>query len=113
MPQPMKVWRERARARLKAQLGGRCVDCGRTEPEVRLVFSHVVPLTDEQAEFRVKIGANRRLILYRREAAEGLLVLRCQACNVEQAKEPKQGVFTFDVATLSRITQIPKERLPF
>lgn len=100
MPQDMKVWRENARRKLKEQLGGRCVDCGRTEKEVPLIFSHVVPLTDEQHEHRVKIGSTHRLVLYRKEAAENLLTLRCQSCNIKQSKEPKQGFFSFSNPTL-------------
>lgn len=113
MPQPVKIWKQKARQRLKEMLGGRCVDCGRTEPEVQLEFAHVIPLSDEQAEYRVRIGSNRRLQIYRKEAKEGLLVLRCRPCNLKQAREPKQGFFTFDVSTLSRVTNVPEERLPF
>lgn len=100
MPQDMKVWRESARRKLKEQLGGRCVDCGRTEAEVRLEFSHVVPLTPEQDEYRARIGVHSRLVLYRKEAAENLLTLRCHSCNIKQSKEPKQGFFSFSNPTL-------------
>lgn len=91
MPQNMKEWRHKAKARLKEQLGGRCVDCGSTV----VIFDHVIPLTDEQSEHRAKIGSNSRLVMYRKEAKEGLLCLRCQSCNVKKAREPKQGTLEF------------------
>lgn len=94
MGQNLKVWREGARKRLKQSLGGKCVDCGKEEPEVALIFSHIIPLSDEQHVNRVKIGATHRLVQYRKEAKEGLLTLRCQSCNVKQSKEPKQGFLT-------------------
>lgn len=93
--QDMKVWRHNARENLINQLGGRCVDCGKDKDEVKLEFSHVIPLTDEQAEHRVKIGSNKRMILYRKEAAEGLIALRCHPCNTRMSnQEPKQGFLT-------------------
>lgn len=97
MAQDMKIWRANARVRLREQLGGICVDCGTTK---NLTFSHVVPLSDEQHEYRVKVGSNKRLVLYRREAAEGLLCLRCQSCNNRQAAEPRQGFLTYDAPTV-------------
>lgn len=65
------------------------------------MFAHVIPLTDDQAEYRTQIGATARLCLYRKEIAEGLITLRCQSCNVIQSKEPKQGFFTYSVATVN------------
>lgn len=100
MPQDMKEWRHNAKKKLKEELGGKCCDCGRTEDEVPLMFAHITPLTDEQSAHRARVGANSRMVLYRKEAKENLLTLRCQSCNVKQSKEPKQGVFTFDVATV-------------
>jgi len=93
----MKEWRAKARERLKAKLGGRCVDCG---SRASLIFSHVIPLTEEQADYRCRIGSNARLVQYRREAKEGLLTLRCQSCNLKQANERGQGFFTYSTPTL-------------
>lgn len=104
MPQDMKIWRHNARQRLIAELGGKCVDCGSVE---NLTFDHVTPLTDEQAEWRAWIGANARMVLYRKEAKEGLLRIRCQRCNTRKASEPKQTTMTFDIPTTDY------ERVPF
>lgn len=91
MPQKMSVWRKKARAKLIAELtNGKncCVTCGSTQ---NLVIAHHVPLTEEQAEYRSKIGSSCRLVLYRREAKEGLVTVRCQSCNIKQSKEVDQG----------------------
>lgn len=93
--QDMKIWRKKARENLINQLGGICVDCGKTKDEVKLEFSHIMPLTEEQHDYRCKIGGNRRICLYRREAKEGLIVLRCHSCNTKMSnREPKQGFLT-------------------
>lgn len=97
MPQPMKVWRVKARQRLIEELGGVCVDCGKN---FGLVISHITPLTNEQSEYRAKIGANKRLVLYRKEAKENLVTLRCQSCNINQSQERGQGFFTYSCATV-------------
>jgi hypothetical protein len=94
MPQDMKTWRRNARQRLIDQLGGKCVDCGNDDRET-LQFDHITPLTEEQAAHRVRIGANSRMVLYRKEAAEGLLALRCPSCNTRrqarcQPKAPEE-----------------------
>jgi len=89
----MKIWRRRARVKLIIQLGGLCVDCGEDEHEL-LEFDHIVPLTDEQQEWRAKIGANARMVLNRKEAAEGLLELRCKRCNMRKSRNPKQGTLS-------------------
>jgi hypothetical protein len=81
MPQDMKTWRRKARLRLLERLGGKCVDCGLDDSD-RLVFDHITPLTREQREHRERIGINSRMVLYRKEAEEGLLAVRCQRCNI-------------------------------
>lgn len=85
MPQPVKEWRQIARRKLKIALGGECVHCG-NDNLAKLTFDHIEPLTEEQHLHRVKIGANSRLVLYRKEAKEGLLQLLCQRCQLVKNK---------------------------
>jgi len=80
----MKIWRKQARERLIADLGGVC-PCGSTQ---NLVIAHKTPLTPEQHKHRVKIGGNSRIVLYRKEHAQGLIKLLCQSCNIKEAHEP-------------------------
>lgn len=89
MPQPMKIWRKRARAKLIEQLGGVCA-CGSTE---NLVFAHKVPLSEDMLSWRSRIGANKRMTYYRRLAKKGEIYLACQSCNMKQTVEPRQGAF--------------------
>jgi len=69
-------WAHSARARLRAELGGRCVFCGSTD---NLQFDHIHPAT----RFRVarEAGFVRSTTLYRRDYAAGLLQLLCDHCN--------------------------------
>lgn len=90
----MKIWRRKARVKLLQQLGGKCVDCGEADPK-KLTFDHIVPLSNEQCEHRCRIGANSRMVLYRKEAKENLIEIRCQSCNVKKSKLPKQGTLSF------------------
>ena len=93
MPQDMIVWRKLARSRLVMQLGGECVGCGRSD---KLTFDHINPLTEEQDAHRARIGVNSRLVLYRKEAAEGLLQLLCQSCQLKkQFRNSKQNPHPF------------------
>ena len=70
-------WAERERARLLAQLGGRCVACSST---TRLEFDHINGRT-----WDVKPpGPAQRLRRYRAEIAQGLIQLLCKACNVRK-----------------------------
>lgn len=78
MPQDMKVWRRNARLRLIEALGGKCKWCPVTED---LTFAHNIPLSKEEDSRRQTIGANRRIVLYRKEHSEGKLHLACQSCN--------------------------------
>jgi hypothetical protein len=72
------------RAALIAELGGECVDCGTKE---RLEFDHTAP-----REWDCKRPARwQRMRLYRREAAAGLIVLRCRSCNARKGKPEPTG----------------------
>ena len=95
MPQDMKVWRRKARLKLIAQLGGRCVgirpeghQCDVTDPD-KLEIEHKTPLTPEQSDHREKVGANKRIIMYRKEAEEGLVQLMCRSCNMRKVQTDK------------------------
>lgn len=91
-----RAWRIALRAHLIAQLGDKCADCGVPSSEKKLVFGHITPLTIEQHEHRVAIGANARMSLYRREIEEGLIKCLCQSCNIKQSfKERKPSEPTF------------------
>lgn len=92
MPQDMKVWRRKARLKLIADLGGKCVGWNgpcphnQTDPE-KLKFEHKTPLTEEQQNHRERIGVNMRMVQNRKEAAEGLLQLMCQSCNIRKSHD--------------------------
>jgi 5-methylcytosine-specific restriction endonuclease McrA len=92
MGQPMKIWRRNARLRLIAKLGGKCFGCDETRPE-KLEFEHKTPITAEEQKYREECGANARMVLNRKEAAEGKLQLACRKCNVKksvyQTRKPK------------------------
>lgn len=94
MAQKMKEWRTRARLKLILAMGGKCVDCKQDDP-AELTFDHIVPLSDEQATYRQRIGANSRMVMNRKEAAEGLITLRCYVCQRKKNCEPKQGSLEF------------------
>jgi hypothetical protein len=67
------------RAALVCALGGRCVDCGTA---TRLEFDHTVPRTWSAR----RCSSWTRVRIYQREAAEGLLCLRCRTCNARKGK---------------------------
>src|SRR5947209_2351671 len=64
----------RGRQELIDQLGGKCADCGATED---LEFDHPSGRTWEAR----KTSRWQRLALYRREAKDGKIELRCKDCN--------------------------------
>ena len=70
-------WAERERARLLAQLGGRCVACGSM---ARLEFDHINGRTWDVT----LLDPAQRLRRYRAEIAQGLVQLLCRACNVRK-----------------------------
>mgnify|MGYP006374332161 CR=1 FL=1 len=102
MPQDMKVWRTNATRKLKISLGGECVDCGKDDLE-KLTIEHIEPLTEEQSIHRSKIGRNSRLVLYRKEAKEGLLTLLCQRCQLVRNKT----MFTSDNNPRKKTNETP------
>jgi len=81
MAQDMKVWRWNAKAELYAVLGNACADCGAELGDKPLEIAHVSPLTNDEAARRERIGSNRRLVMYRRQAEAGEVVLKCHPCN--------------------------------
>lgn len=77
---PHRTWEyrrarlEAKRARMIAELGGKCVDCGTDES---LEFDHKYPRTWKAAEK----SWEHRLAIYAREIVFGLIELRCKRCN--------------------------------
>lgn len=69
-----KDWAKRARLQLIEKLGGKCVRCGAVK---KLEIDHIIP-RDYKIE---KYGSDRRISIYRREAAEGKLQVLCAVCN--------------------------------
>jgi len=69
-----KIWAKKARLQLIQQLGGACVRCGAKR---KLELDHIIP-RDYKIE---KYGSDRRISIYRREAAEGKLQVLCAKCN--------------------------------
>jgi hypothetical protein len=63
-----------ARELLITELGGQCVQCGSTD---HLTFDHLGKRTWVAARTSRWV----RIARYRREADEGLVVLKCQRCN--------------------------------
>lgn len=71
------------KARLVAQLGGRCAYCGRAG---HTEFDHSVPIHTR----RRSMGNYSRLVALRREAARGQIQLLCRDCHA--AKEAQDWV---------------------
>lgn len=65
-------WRKREK--LVAEMGGKCVGCGRTH---LLEFDHIFGITWVAAS----VSSHQRLIRYRQEWKDGLLQLLCGPCN--------------------------------
>jgi hypothetical protein len=82
MGRRQREWAKRGRAALVQELGGRCVDCGCTEPE-ELELDHIKPC--EWARRRNKIDQSMRLSQYRRDAKEKKLTVRCRTCNASKS----------------------------
>lgn len=71
------AWARRERARLIQELGGRCASCGARE---RLEIDHIHGTT-----WRLASKSRwMRVILYRREARQGLLQVLCRHCNARK-----------------------------
>src|ERR1700687_2821868 len=71
------------RAELIAKLGGRCVDCGRTDD---LGFDHRAPRTWKTRD----LNRWQRMKKYLEEAGRGEIELRCRRCNAPKG-EPQAG----------------------
>jgi hypothetical protein len=84
------------RAELVQQLGGKCAHCGTVH---NLEFNHLEPRT----WITRKVNRPQRMVLYRREAAEGKLNLLCGTCNKKHGKPGRQRkVTTHDSPKTSR-----------
>lgn len=62
------------KAELIKRLGGKCVQCG---SETMLEINHIYGRTWQPR----KLTHYRRVLRYRKEAAEGLLNVLCEECN--------------------------------
>jgi 5-methylcytosine-specific restriction endonuclease McrA len=91
MPSRQTLWARKARALLVAQLGGKCVDCGSKEA---LQFDHIAPRTWTAN----RTSRHYRMCLYRREAAAGVIVLRCASCNKKKGAPGQRLAPTADDA---------------
>lgn len=74
MGKVQKAWARRARARLVAQLGGKCCDCGATED---LQFDCRVPCGDAHHG----MDTSARMSFYHAQFQKANLALRCAKCN--------------------------------
>lgn len=82
MGKRQRQWAKRARRQLIDQLGGRCVDCGTTDD---LQLDHKYQRTWKCRE----LDTSRKVAMYRREAARGLLEVRCGTCNRKKGRPEK------------------------
>ncbi len=81
MGKHQKNWARMARARLTAELGGRCVMCGAT---TSLEFDCREP----QGHRHHKLDTSARMSFYHAQHAKGNLQLLCSACNVFKGSRP-------------------------
>jgi hypothetical protein len=79
-----REWAKRARLALIESLGGICVDCGCTELN-DLQLDHIAPAGWN----RESVDQSWRMSIYRREAKEGKLTVRCYSCNA--SKKDRNG----------------------
>jgi hypothetical protein len=77
MAKRQREWAKRARLALIAELGGVCVDCAAT---TELELDHIKPCTYD----RSKTDPSWRVSIYRREAKEGKITVRCKRCNISK-----------------------------
>ena len=64
-------------AHLRAELGQRCIDCGRTDD---LTFDVILPLGDRHGDKSQDV----RALIYVQEHAKGNLARRCRSCNAKK-----------------------------
>ena len=88
MARRQREWAKRARLSLIIELGGICVDCGNSnlaELEIDHKFRRKWDLRKHEQSWRVSI--------YRREAREGKLTVRCISCNPSKGKPTRDCPF--------------------
>lgn len=76
-----KEWARQARVRLKAELGDRCADCTRMEPEVILVFDCIKACGD--AHHRMEMS--QRMSFYHAQHKAKNIQLLCEGCNTKKS----------------------------
>jgi len=79
MGKASRAWAVRARAALVAKLGGQCVNCGSV---LQLELDHIF----KRDYVTRKLSSDQRIAHYRREAAAGLIEVRCKSCNCAKGR---------------------------
>lgn len=74
MARRQKDWAARAREKLMAELGGRCVECGSRR---RLEFDCVTPMGGAHHKY----DPSWRMSFYRQQHKENNLQILCKPCN--------------------------------
>jgi len=76
-------WERRNKAKIRKMLieylGGRCIDCKKSEPEVKLEFDHVLPC---EKEFRISREINKVWDKLKVEVDKCQLL--CHDCHMEK-----------------------------
>ena len=85
MGKSQKAWAMRRRARLIEELGGECVDCGTKK---RLEVDHKFGTTWTQK----KLGSDQRVSKFVKEAARGLIEIRCRSCNARKGRPSTRSI---------------------
>lgn len=80
MAKRQRDWAKRVRITLIEQLGGKCVDCAGVK---ELELDHIKPC--DWAEQRKRMDQSMRMTIYRREAKQGKLTVRCRSCNASKS----------------------------
>ena len=98
------AYAKKIRARLIAQLGGKCFRCGQEDPD-KLEFDHIFGRDYDPRT----LSYSARLKRYERESELGLLRLACGDCNkaVRVANDNGQWVRTEHADQVERTDDIP------